>query len=75
MAGLALIAWMSATVQIQAGQATVPGGLGHIRMNFFPFASSGQTIAETLLRALAILSLSALPFLLWRFKRAHSVSA
>src|ERR1035438_8582319 len=75
MAGLALIAWMGATAQIQASRRAVPGGLGHIRMNFFTLAPSSQAISEGLLRALAILSLSALPYLLWRFKRARSVSA
>jgi hypothetical protein len=77
MAGLALIAWMGATARIQAGQATMPGGLRHIhiRMNFFPFTSSGHSISEAVLHALAILSLSALPYILWRFKRARCVSA
>jgi hypothetical protein len=75
MAGIALIAWMGATAQIQASRTAVPGGLGHIRMNFFTLAPSSQAISEGLLRALAILSLSALPYLLWRFKRARSVSA
>ena len=74
MAGLVLIAWMGATAQIQASRTAVPGGLGHIRMNFFTLAPSSQAISEDLLRALAILSLSALPYLLWRFKRTHSVS-
>ena len=75
MAGISLIAWMGATAQIQASRTAVPGGLGHIRMNFFTLAPSSQAISEGLLRALAILSLSALPYLLWRFKRTHSVSA
>jgi hypothetical protein len=75
MAGIALIAWMGATAQIQASRTAVPGGLGHIRMNFFTLAPSSQAISEGLLRALAILSLSALPYLLWRFKGDRSVSA
>jgi hypothetical protein len=75
MAGLVLIAWMGATAQIQASRTAVPGGLGHIRMNFFTLAPSSQAISEGVLRALAILSLSALPYLLWRLKETRSVSA
>ena len=72
--GLVLIAWMGATARIQASRTAVPGGLGHIRMNFFTLGPSGQAISDGLLHALVILSLTALPWLILRLQRAHSVS-
>jgi hypothetical protein len=73
--GLVLIAWMGATAQIQASRTAVPGGLGHISMNFFTLRPAGQAISGDLLHALAIFTLAVLPYLIWRLQKAHSVSA
>jgi|SRR5579859_2337922 len=72
-AGLALIAWMGATARIQASRTAVPGGLGHIRMNFFTLGPSGQAISDGLFHALVIFTVAALPWLIWRMQRAFSV--
>jgi hypothetical protein len=66
--GLVLIAWMGATVQIHASRTAVSGGLGHISMDL----ALGP---HALIRVLVILSLSALPYLIWRIQRAYSPSA
>jgi hypothetical protein len=71
--GLVLIAWMGATARIQASRTAVPGGLGHIRMNFFTLGPSGQAISDGLLHALVIFTLAVLPWLVWRIQRAFSL--
>ena len=68
--GLALIAWMGATAQIQASRTAVPGGLGHICMDF-PLWPSVQSVHDHLFHALIILSLTVLPYLLWRFQKVR----
>ena len=70
--GLVLIAWMGATSRIHASRTAVPGGLGHISMNFFTLGASGQAISDGLLHALVILTLTVLPYLIWRLQKAHS---
>ena len=65
--GLVLIAGMGATAQIHASRTAVSGGLGHISMDLAlgPHAP---------IRVLVILSLSALPYLIWRMQKAYSPS-
>src|SRR5438552_686023 len=70
--GLVLIAWMGATSRIHASRTAVPGGLGHISMNFFTLGASGQAISDGLLHALVIVTLTVLPYLIWRLQKAHS---
>jgi hypothetical protein len=72
--GLVLIALVGGTAQVHASRTGVPGGLGHIRMDF-ALGTSVQGIPDGLLHALVILSLSALPYLIWRFQKAYSVFA
>jgi hypothetical protein len=72
--GLVLIALMGGTAQVQASRTAVPGGLGHIRMNF-ALGTSVQGIPDGLFHALVILALAVLPYLLWRFQKAYSVFA
>jgi hypothetical protein len=72
--GLVLVALMGGTAQIHAGRTAVSGGLGHIRMDFALGQSVGR-IPEGLLGALVILSLTALPYFVWRLKKAHPLSA
>jgi hypothetical protein len=71
---LVLIAWMGATAQIYASRTAVPRRLGHITMNFFTLGPSVQGISNGLVHALVILSLTVLPWLVWRIRKAHSLS-
>jgi len=68
--GLALIAWMGGTAQIHASLTAVPGGVGHISMNFFALRFSYD-----LIHALAILSFTALPYVIWRLHKFQPLSA
>jgi len=73
--GFFLIAWMGATAQIHASRTAVPGGLGHITIDFFALGPSVEGVSHGLFHALAILSLTVLPYLIWRLQKAHSLSA
>lgn len=64
--GLALLAWMGCTAQIQAGRTAVPQGLGHISMSFFTWPPSVET---ALFGFLLIYSFSLLPYFIWRLSR------
>jgi hypothetical protein len=64
--GLIFIALMGGTAEIHASRSGVPAWLGHIRMDFFAFGSSPQTLYEHVFRALLILFPTALPWLIWR---------
>ena len=72
--GLVLIAWMGGTGQVQAGRTAVPGGIGHIRMDF-AMRTSAHGLPDALLGALIIFSITALPYLIWRLQKALSPSA
>lgn len=72
--GLALIALMGGTAQVHAGRTAVPGGLGHISMDFV-LGTSVHGIPDGLLNALVILSLTVLPYLMWRLRKTHALSA
>ncbi len=72
--GLVLIAWMGGTAQVHASRTAVPSGLGHLRLDF-ALGPSVPGISDSLFHALVILSLTVLPYLLWRLQRAHSLSA
>jgi hypothetical protein len=69
--GMVLVALFGATSHVQASLAEVPGGLGHIRMNFI-LGSSVQAITGELVHTLVILSLGALPLLVWGLQRTRS---
>jgi hypothetical protein len=72
--GLVLIALIGGTAQVHASRTAVPGGFGHISMDF-TLGTSVQGISYGLSHALVILSLTVLPYLIWRLQRAHSLSA
>ncbi len=72
--GLVPIAWIGGTAQVHASRTAVPGGLGHISMDF-ALGPSIQGISDGLFHALVILSLTVLPYLIWRLRRADSLSA
>jgi hypothetical protein len=66
--GLISIAWMGSAAQIYASRTAVHGGLGNVSMDFTR-GFSIQGIYVSLPHALAIASLTAFPYLIWRYKR------
>ena len=72
--GLVLVAWMGSTAGIHASRTAVPGGFGHIRMDFSP-ERSVQGVYEVLIHALLIFSLSLLPYVILRFQKRPRLSA
>jgi hypothetical protein len=70
--GLVLIALIGGTAQIHASRIAVLGGLGHIRMDF-ALGASVHGIPGGLFNASVILSLTVLPYLIWRLQRIHSL--
>jgi hypothetical protein len=72
--GLAVIGWMGSTAQIQASRTAILGGVGHIRMRFFGERNFSQNIFGALAYLIAVLLIGALPYMIWRFQRAHSNS-
>jgi hypothetical protein len=68
IAGLVLIALIGGTAAVSASRTGVPGGFGHISLNL----TLGQTdplLPYGLLHSLAILTLTVLPYLIWRLRR------
>jgi hypothetical protein len=74
MVGLVLIAWMGGTSQVQASRTAVPGGVGHIRMDF-ALGTSVHGLPDGLMHALVILSLTVLPYLVWRLQKTRTLPA
>ncbi|MGH9502206.1 MAG: hypothetical protein ACRD20_05085 [Terriglobales bacterium] len=72
--GLVLLAGMGGTAHIQASRTEVPRGLGHISMGFFAIGSPAQGIYDGLFHALVILSLTMLPYMIWRLNKIYSSS-
>jgi hypothetical protein len=68
-----LIALIGGLAQVHASRTAVPHGLGHISMSFDP-ASIIHGGPFGLLQML-LLPMIALPYLFWRFRKAHSLSA
>ena len=69
--GLVLIALIGGTAQVHASRPHVPGGVGHISMDFV-LGPSVQGIPFGLFHVLVILSLTVLPFVIWRLQKAHA---
>ncbi len=72
-AALVVIAWIGGTAQVHVTPPSTAGA-GHISMGL-TYAPSVQGHPYGLLHALVILSLTALPYLIWRLQRAHLRSA
>ncbi|MBV9202290.1 MAG: hypothetical protein JOY83_21675 [Alphaproteobacteria bacterium] len=72
--GLVLIALIGGTAHVHASRSVVPGGLGQISMGF-ALGTSVQGIPSGLFHGLVILSLTGLPYHLWRLQKLHSLSA
>jgi hypothetical protein len=72
--GFVLVTWMGTAARIRASRTEIPGGLGHIRMDFvlWPWAQNGH---DGFVYALVILSLAGLPYLLWRIHNARTMSS
>ncbi|MBV9481289.1 MAG: hypothetical protein JO249_11125 [Acidobacteria bacterium] len=70
MLSFILVSWMGSTAEIHASRTAVPRGLGHITMDFFAPTRSGETLLATLLYALVIFTLAALPYALLRIREA-----
>lgn len=73
-AALLLLAWIGGTAQVNVRPPSVAAGAGHISMGF-TLAPAIQGHPYGLLHTLVILSLTALPYLIWRLQRANSLSA
>ena len=71
--GLFLMALMGGTAQVHASRTAVPGGLGHLSMEF-ALGTSVHGVPDGLFHAMLILSLTVLPWLIWRIQRALSLS-
>ena len=63
--GWVLIALIGGTIQIHASRSAVSGGIGHIRLDF-AMGTFGHGIPHGVFHAFIILSLTALPYLIWR---------
>lgn len=72
--GWILIALIGGTIQVHTSRPAVSGGAGHVSIGF-NLGSSAQAIPDGLLHALVILSLTVLPYLVWRLDKARAVSA
>lgn len=70
--GLLLEAYMGATARIYANRAPVHDKFT-VSMGFFSLPSSRAAVSGELLYALAIFSLSILPYVAWRIRNAHSL--
>lgn len=68
--GFVLVALTGATAHVHSSHPVVPGGAGIITMDF----TLGPS-AQALFHALVILSLTALPYFIWRLQKPHSFSA
>jgi hypothetical protein len=71
--GLILVALVGGSAEVHASRPAVPGGVGRISMNL-ALGSSLQDIVHPMFNALVILSITLLPFLIWRLFKAHSTS-
>jgi hypothetical protein len=72
--GLFLVAIAAGTAHVNAMRPTVPGAAGYVTIGF-SIGSSSHAASETLMRTLVILSLSAMPYLIWRFQKARAMKA
>lgn len=68
-----LVAWMGATARITASRSLAPHSLGHIRMALF--VPAPNALLSTLLSALVLLLLAALPYCVWTMSRRRDLAA
>jgi hypothetical protein len=72
--GVVLIAWMGSAARIYASRTVVHGSLGNVGMDFAR-AFSMRGVYANLPHGSVILSLSVLPYLIWRLRAASRLSA
>lgn len=72
-AGLALVAVAVGTARVHAFRPSNSGGIGHVSLGF-ALGPSTQAISGSLIHAVVILTLTALPYLIWRVQKARSAS-
>lgn len=68
---IALVAVIGCMARVHATPPRVAGGMGHVHMGFSLWPST----EGSMLYALIVLSLTALPYLLWQLNRTRSLSA
>jgi hypothetical protein len=73
MIAFVLVTLMGTTNQVRASRTTVPGGFTHICIHF-ALPHSAQALCGSSLYGLTVLSLTALPYLLWRLRTNRSIS-
>jgi hypothetical protein len=71
--GLALDTYMGATARIYANRVTLHNKFT-VSMSFFSLPDSSAAASRELLYAIAIFSLSILPYVAWRFRNAYPLS-
>jgi hypothetical protein len=69
--GLALTTVVGCLARVHAIRPAVPGGEGHVSMRF----SLAPSVEISVLYALVILVLTALPYLIWRLQKTYFLSA
>jgi hypothetical protein len=72
--GLVVVALVGGIAQVHANRTSVPHGLGHVSMSF-ALAPIVQGNPDALLHALILLSMTAVPYLIWRLQQAYWRSA
>lgn len=72
--GFVLTAWMGGAGQVHASRTAVFGELAHVGMGF-TLGSFAHGVPDGLLHALVLLSITALPYLIWRLQEVYSRSA
>jgi hypothetical protein len=73
--GLILIAVIGGASEVHAGRTAVPGGFGHIRMDFVLAPSVQGGYPYGLVHAAILLSFMVAPYVVWRLQQAVSRSA
>lgn len=73
--GLILIALIGGASEVQAGRTAVSGGFGHIWMSFTLAPSVQGGYPYGLIHVAILLTITALPYLIWRLQKAYWRSA
>lgn len=72
--GLVLVALAGGAARVHASHPAGPGAAGHVSMDF-TLGPTIQGVSHSLLHSLVILSIAALPYIIWRLQRGRSLSA
>lgn len=69
--GLVVLEWIAGTAQLHTAPPAAPGALGHVVMNLAR-AGSIHDFFSVAVRPLILVTVTALPYLIWRLQRAYS---